>query len=297
MIFEQHTPFDAYASKRVSFILTTKNRAERLDRVLTLAREYVQPEDELIVVDGLSTDHTVEVINRHSNLVDIFLSEPDISCAHALNKGILLSRGRYIRHICDDDLTHPDAMEQAIQVLEEHPEVDLLVCGGTKQRGEHIYVVCLPPGTNYGKSVEDAFRYGSCGAGFIIKRSAIPLIGLLPIGAAADVGFVVQSISRGANVKFCRIKLYHHPIYDHSYTVKNRREWEMDVVRIRNQYGLVESRPRLKAAILQILRRYTPTFIKGPLRSIVKRLRKRRQIGSQENDSAHGGPLWDGGFS
>ena len=212
MMFEQHTPFDAYASKRVSFILTTKNRAERLDRVLTLAQEYVKPEDELIIVDGLSTDHTVEVINRHSDIVDILISEPDLNASHALNKGILLSRGKYIRPICDDDVLHPEAMEQAIRVLEEHPEVDLLVCGGTRQKEECIYPFYLPPGTDYGRSVEDLFRYGVCGAGFIIRRSAISLIGLIPMGVATDGAFVAQSISRGGNVKFCRINLFHHPI-------------------------------------------------------------------------------------
>jgi len=289
MVKEQVT-FDANLSKRVSFIVPTKNRANYLDRTLTLAREFVKPVDELIIVDGLSTDHTVEVINRHSDIVSLFLSEPDISAGHALNKGILLSRGMYIRHIPDDDVLCPEGLDQAIEVLERHSEIDLLVCGGTKQSGASVYAVCLPLGIDYGKSMEDPFRYGACGAGFIIRRSAIPLIGLIPIGPASDIEYVVQSISRGGNVKFCRIKLYHHPIYDHSYTVKYRREWDADVLRIRRQYGLTKSylHTLLKSWVLRALRQYMPEFAKGPLRRVMRRPRR---------DARAAGPIWDGGFS
>ena len=309
MIFEQRTPFDAYTSKRVSFILTTKNRAERLDSVLTLAREYVKPEDELIVVDGLSTDHTIEVINQHSDMVDVFVSEPDVNTAHALNKGILLSRGKYIRQICDDDVLYPEGLEQAIQVMEKHPEVDLLVCGGTKRKGEHIWTVWLPPGTNYGKSVEDVFRYKAAGVGFIIRRSALPLIGLHPLGTAGDNEFVLQSISRGANVKFCRINLYHHPIHDHSAIVVSAREHEAHQYRLARRYcsrsfyyqyrirRMLKKHPTalhlLMRAIhvVELLRREGPV---GLLQRTGSASRSHTQLESHSSDRDC---LWDGGFS
>lgn len=220
MKLPEKSTFEAYASKRVSFIITAKNRAEYLQKTLELHRELIKPDDELIIIDGCSTDHTSEVVNQYADQVDIFISEPDLSPGHALSKGMLVSRGKYIKQLPDDDVIYPAAMEQAIQVLEEHPEVDLLVCGGTRQRGDKITTVWLPPGTNYGSAMEDVFTYGACGIGFVIRRSALPLIGLYPLGIADDREFAIHAIENGANVKFCRINLFHHVIHEHSCVIK-----------------------------------------------------------------------------
>lgn len=292
--------FESALTKRVSYILATKDRAQYLERALHLARDVKKPNDELIIIDGLSKDNTPEIVHRHMDIVDVFISEKDMSEGHAFNKGILLSRGKYIKLLTDDDVIYPEAMEQAIQVMEENPEVDILRCGGTRQTGEHYSIVYVPPGANYGKQVEDVlFRYGACGIGLVIRRSALSRVGLLNANAVAlDVDFLTQCISRNANVKFCRINMFHHPIEDHSGTVKRKQEWEMDIARIRRQYGFSESYPQplLKAVLIQMLRRYTPGFIKSPLRSIAKRVRSQKRTEIQESGDREE-PVWDGGFS
>src|SRR5712692_3457942 len=98
---------------RVSYILTTRNRAPFLDKALANVREYITPEDELIVIDGASTDDTAEVIEKHGDIVSVFQSEPDYGEAHGFNKGILLSRGQIIKILSDDDYLYPDAVRFA----------------------------------------------------------------------------------------------------------------------------------------------------------------------------------------
>ena len=227
--------FDEYSTRRVSFVLTTKNRAELLDVALSRARSYVTPEDELIVIDGGSTDGTGDVLDRYSDLVSVRVSEPDVSLAHGVNKGILLAQGRYIRNQTDDDILHPDGLEHAIRMLDENPDVGFLVCGGTKQRGDERWTVWLPPGVNYGSSPEDVFRYKGSGAGFIFRRSIVPLIGLLETGPAADNELILKAIASGAGVRFCRINLYHHPIHEGSHIVRHAIEHQ------RHQLQLVDT--------------------------------------------------------
>ena len=50
--------------KRVSYLISTKNRAEYLDRTLQNVREFITPQDELIIMDGGSTDNTTEIIQK-----------------------------------------------------------------------------------------------------------------------------------------------------------------------------------------------------------------------------------------
>jgi len=286
--------FEATASKRVSFIITTKNRADFLKETLEKHRSLFHPEDELIIIDGFSTDSTAEVVRQYADMVDIFVSEPDCSAAHALNKGILLARGKYVKQLPDDDVIYPDAMEQAIGVLEIHPEVDMMVCGGTRVIGDRSSNVYLPPGYHYGDSVMTVFDHGACGTGFIFRRSAFSLIGLLhPTNAVADQEIVLRSITRGANVKFCRINLFYHRIFGHSVSV-SWPNWDSDRVKLVRQYY-----PSRLAGWYLLRRRFggrlLPWLVKHE--RLANALRRVRRVFVTSPPRAPEEPIWDGGFS
>ncbi|MBI3935246.1 MAG: glycosyltransferase [Acidobacteria bacterium] len=305
--------FSSAHSRRVSFILATKNRASHLEKALKLASELKKADDELIIVDGLSSDETLEVVRRHEGIVDVLISEPDLSEGHAFNKGILVSRGRYVKLLTDDDVIYPEAMEQAIGVMEDNPRVELLLCGGTKERAGRWHTVYLPPGVNYGRQVADVFRYGGCGIGLLIRRSSFARVGLLnPKAVALDLDFLAQAIAGGATVRFCRIKLYQHVIEDHSGIVRRRREWEQDRQRILQQYGLLAAfrRPRAPKGAQRVaslaratLRQHSPAVVV----SAYRRIRGRKQaVGEQgrellqqhqERGCSDEGLVWDAGLS
>src|SRR5438094_178863 len=94
-------------SIRVSYLISTKNRAKYLAQTLHNVREFITPADELIVIDGASTDDTRQVVEANKDIVTSFLSEPDRGEAHGFNKGILLSRGEFIKFVTDDDYIYP----------------------------------------------------------------------------------------------------------------------------------------------------------------------------------------------
>ena len=154
--------FDTFNSKRVSYILITKNRAKFLKKALKRMKKLKKNNDELIVIDGLSSDSTQEIINHYKDIIDKYISEPDINPTHALNKGILLASGTYIKNITDDDIYYAKAMEKAIKIMEANPNIDTLECGGVLYLTaiKKIRVIYREPGINFGKSVNDIFYHG-----------------------------------------------------------------------------------------------------------------------------------------
>ena len=228
--------FDECHTKRVSYILTTKNRPDFLRTTLEHIKTLLTSDDELLIIDGGSGADVYQVLKEYSDMIQEVVSEPDISLAHALNKGILLAQGNYIRHITDDDVMHANGIEQAIAVMESHPEVDLLICGGIKQVKKKYAMVCLSPNTNYGKNPKDVFIYGASGAGFVIRRSVFAKVGLFSLKEAADTEFAARCIYQKASVKFSRINLYHHPIYPHSVIMSKSVLHTRDRYRIMRQY-------------------------------------------------------------
>jgi len=275
---------------RISFILTTMNRAQDLKFALNRVREYKRSTDELIIIDGDSTDATPAVLEEFKDLVDILVSEPDRSSSHAQNKGFLLARGRYIRHVTDDDELNISEFERAIDVLDSHPEIDLLVCGGTKMMNGQSWSVWLPPGTNYGKSTDDPFKYGAAGVGFIVRRSSLSLIGLHPVGAAADGEYVAQAIAIGANVRFCRVNLFLHSMNADSHIFKHRKRHRRHMREIEKRYASFSYRNTYH------WRNFKSMYSRSPFAlHLARRYRRfvlRRPVGSvplQKN--------WDGGLS
>ncbi len=304
--FKYFTNFEDTNEKRISFILITKNRGPALRKTLPTFRQLVTKNDELIIIDGASSDNTSEVVHAHQDLVTTFISEKDSSPAHAINKGLLLARGKYIVFLFDEDRTYAEPLEKAIGVLEAHPEIDILVCGGMK----HFRGISRPyyykPGTNYGKSAEDAFRYGTCANGFIIRRRVFGRVGLFPTDCIGgdDIIFMAQAIYRGAVVKFCRIKLFDFYMTEQSTSARLRPQINAQLTRFMKHYcspeffkknQLLRKGPKrfLKLAWYTGVASYWPKVL---LRDGVSAFWK-RGILRQSKPKAQREYIWDGGFS
>jgi glycosyltransferase involved in cell wall biosynthesis len=212
---------------RVSYVITTRNRCEYLKRTLTNVREFIGEEDELIIVDGGSTDGTAAVVYQNSDMVSVFVSEPDTSEGHALNKALFLARGRFIKPITDDDYFYPDAMRRLVTVAEAHPEIDFIHTGGESWgiiNGESQFM-CF-------SLRRDAIRSSSqldimsldCGLGFLVRRrTLLKTGGISPGYASVDGDWHCKLIEAGCCVRYLDIDLYRWTAYPHSGTVAEDR--------------------------------------------------------------------------
>ena len=229
--------FDSHNTKRVSYILSTKNRAKLLVKAIEKTKKLLGKNDELVIIDGASSDDTIQVIMRHKDVVSKFISEPDLNPPHAANKGILLARGKYIKLVTDDDRIYKGSMERAIQIMERHPDIDILDCGGVRyiKSTKKVEVVYKDPGINYGKKVSDIFYYGASGMGYVIRRSSLAKIGVFPVELIGDITFLINGILNGAIVKFCRIKLFRQVIHDTN--VSLRPEMSEEIYKVVKKYA------------------------------------------------------------
>jgi glycosyltransferase involved in cell wall biosynthesis len=109
----------------VSVITPSYHQGEFIAQTIESVLSQGVPELEYVVVDGGSTDQTLDQIRRFEGSLR-WISEPDRGQAHATNKGILLTSGEVLGWLNSDDVYYPGAVRSAIEYLVEHPRVDVV---------------------------------------------------------------------------------------------------------------------------------------------------------------------------
>jgi hypothetical protein len=101
----------------VSYITVVRNAQATLARTLASVRAQSWGAVEHIVVDGLSNDATLDIIEAHAGQIDYYVSEPDSGLYDALNKALQMVRGDLVCVLNADDWLTPDAAEIAARTL------------------------------------------------------------------------------------------------------------------------------------------------------------------------------------
>jgi glycosyltransferase involved in cell wall biosynthesis len=111
---------------KLSIITITFNSEEYLDHTIRSVAAQTYPNFEYIVVDGASTDGTLDIIKRHEQHIDRWVSEPDGGIADAMNKGVAIATGDFVYFLHSDDyLGSDEALSEACRHLTEVDDVFL----------------------------------------------------------------------------------------------------------------------------------------------------------------------------
>ncbi len=111
------------APPKISIITITYNSEKTLKRAIDSVLSQSYPELEYIIVDGGSTDTTVEIIKSYGDKICKWVSEPDNGISNAFNKGIRMATGEIIGIINSDDGLQPEALFKLANAYEQGIDV------------------------------------------------------------------------------------------------------------------------------------------------------------------------------
>ncbi len=112
----------------VSIITPSFNQAPFLERTIQSVLAQTHPDIEYIIIDGGSTDGSVDIIRRYADArkLAFWVSEPDQGQTEAINKGFARAKGQVLAWLNSDDTLEPQAAAEAVAYLREHPEVGMV---------------------------------------------------------------------------------------------------------------------------------------------------------------------------
>ena len=103
----------------VTIVTVVYNGRRHLQTAIDSLRSQNYPNIEYLVIDGGSTDGTLDIIRANEDVITDWISEPDDGIYDAMNKGINRSNGVYIGLLNADDTLLPCGVEKAVKALEE----------------------------------------------------------------------------------------------------------------------------------------------------------------------------------
>ncbi len=105
-----------------TIVIPSLNAASYLERALQSVIDQAGDDTEVLVVDGGSTDGSVEIIRRYERQLAWWCSEPDSGQSAALNKGFARARGRFLLWVNADDLLLTETLDRVREHLRAHPQ-------------------------------------------------------------------------------------------------------------------------------------------------------------------------------
>ncbi len=111
----------------ISVITVCLNAAEFIEQTILSVLSQTYPHLEYIVLDGGSTDDTVEIIRKYESRLAYWHSRPDRGQAHAFNLGLALARGDWLLYLnADDFFWEASVVEKMAPFLLSHKEADVV---------------------------------------------------------------------------------------------------------------------------------------------------------------------------
>ena len=182
---------------KISIITVSYNSAKTIETTFMSVLQQTYSNIEYIVIDGGSTDNTLKIAKKYSEIITVLVSEQDNGLYDAMNKGISLATGDVIGLINSDDLfCDPDALNKVAKVFKKNKNLDSIYADLFYVSQQDINKISR----RWVSGIQRKFKYGWHPAHptFYIKKTIYDRYGLFDLSfkLAADFEIMLRFLDK-----------------------------------------------------------------------------------------------------
>lgn len=196
---ENHSP-------KVSIITVCLNAEKHIERAIVSVLEQTYKNIEYIIVDGKSTDGTLEIVAKYRDRIHKIISEKDNGVYDAMNKGIRNSSGEIIYFVNSDDrLYDSGVIERVVRVYKKDPSADIIYAKVEPVNFPNKNIVFT--GNLTFQTQRDILKNQPCHQCIFAKKTIFDRFGLFDVRykIAADIDWFYRIFNKNIKIKFVDI--------------------------------------------------------------------------------------------
>lgn len=223
---------------KISVITPSYNQDQFIEETILSVVRQDYDNFEYIIIDGGSTDNSVDIIKKYENHLAYWISEKDGGQTEAINKGFKHATGDIVCWINSDDLLMPGALKAVALFFDRHEDVDFLngyvmrIDMSSKILFNHFI---LPPKLYYARHG----LYSVAQQGMFWKRELFDRLGYLneTFHAEMDKEFLIRVLLNKCRIGFLRKIIGVFRLYEGTKTAQNGAIWREDEYKLQKMYG------------------------------------------------------------
>lgn len=229
----------------VSIVTPSFNQAEFIEETIRSVKNQDYPNIEHIIVDGCSTDGTVDILKKYPHL--IWISEPDKGQSDAINKGFRMAKGEILGWINSDDTYFPDTLKTVCEYFILHQDVDMVYGDFNEIDKEGKLIREITPGPF---NLVILILIGNCipQPTVFLRRRVLEKVGDLNIQLrhAMDYEYWIRVSLSGCRIDHIPKKLANFRLHKDSKTVKEKNFQAREAEEVQRKYLRYIKKERVK---------------------------------------------------
>jgi glycosyltransferase involved in cell wall biosynthesis len=234
---------------KISIVTISYNQGQFLEKAICSVLDQGYPNLEYIIIDGGSTDQSVEIIRRYERHLTYWVSERDRGQSHALNKGFGRCTGDLMGWLNSDDYFLPGALEAFAEAFRKSPEAGAWVGDAQHVDAKGNVLKIQQPGLLDHQSLADwevnGFQQPACLFSKTAWEAAGPIDEKLDIAMDFDLWLKISSTRAFARIPLTLAAATIHPLAK-TQAFENLKHAEMWMVLMRHHFDDVAKRKILE---------------------------------------------------
>ena len=183
----------------ISVITVVLNGKKYLEKTILSIIKQTYDNVEYIIIDGGSTDGTLDILHKYEHIIDFWISGKDSGLYNAMNKGIALSKGDFVGFVGSDDYLYLDTLEKLAKIAKKEAidytvgPVDII-----EKNGQLLETALVLP--NFLENNRYIFNMATHHLSFYVSKKIIDKVGIFDenfkIRSDYDMVMSVMSISK-----------------------------------------------------------------------------------------------------